>query len=52
MLTCESKRDEVRVLAKANKANHWLTNATAKKSAICKSNRIATFAARCKSNET
>ena len=40
------------VLAKANKTNRWLANATRKKAAICKSNRVVTTAASHKSDET
>ncbi len=48
--TCKGTSDEVRILAKANKTNRRLANATANKSVICKSNRIATTTASCKSN--
>ena len=50
--TCESKSNEVHILAKVNKTNCRLANATTKKSAICKSNCIATTAESHKSNKT
>ena len=48
--TRERESNEVHILAKANKTNRRLVNPTAKKPAICKSNRMTKTAASHKSN--